>query len=48
MEIVIALLLGIIIIILLQINSKLPNKDPFEEALKRDKARREKENRKDE
>lgn len=46
MEIVIAILLGIIIIILLQINSKLPNKDYVEEALKRDKERREKENKK--
>ena len=48
MELIIAILLGIIIIILLQINSKLPNKDPVEEAIKRDKARREKENRIDE
>ncbi|MEK0316265.1 hypothetical protein [Cohnella sp. 56] len=44
MEIFIAVLLLVIIAILLQINSKIPNwNDPVEAALKRDKLRKEQE-----
>ncbi|SEM70989.1 hypothetical protein [Paenibacillus sp. OV219] len=36
MSVVIVIMLGIIIILLLEINSKLPKKDPGKEALARD------------
>lgn len=44
MEILIAILLLVIIAILLQINSKIPNRnDPVKAAMKRDKLRKEQE-----
>ncbi|WP_181376952.1 hypothetical protein [Paenibacillus agaridevorans] len=46
MEIVIAILLVVIIVLLININAKLPNRiDPVEQALLRDKQRREREQR---